>query len=170
MAGAVGADVTVTVTLGLAETVAVRLGKLPIELLIVLPHPAASNPAATRVTGRESLFAERRMLILPRRLCRPLKPPFAGNRDRCRTRPDGLAAQPYDPQPAWLGRFCLRHHRDCAAPRVGSEPVISARRVRLLHPAPAQQLFVGPLCVSTLVEHVCWFLGWDAEEIDRTVT
>jgi hypothetical protein len=54
------------VTLGLAETVAVRLGKLPIELLMVLPHPAASNPAASRVTGRESLFTERRMLILPR--------------------------------------------------------------------------------------------------------
>jgi hypothetical protein len=56
------------VTLGLAGAVAVRLGKLPIELLTVPPHPAASNPAANRVTGRESLFAERRMLILPRRV------------------------------------------------------------------------------------------------------
>ena len=76
LAGAVGADVTVTVlpggwvvvaavTLGLAGAVAVRLGKLPIELLMVPPHPAASNPATNRVTGRESLFAERRMLILP---------------------------------------------------------------------------------------------------------
>jgi hypothetical protein len=55
------------VTLGLAGAVAVRLGKLPIELLMVPPHPA-SNPAASRVTGRESLFAERRMLILPRRV------------------------------------------------------------------------------------------------------
>jgi hypothetical protein len=91
VAGAVGAEVTVTVTLGLAETVAVRLGKLPIELLIVLPHPA-SNPAASRVTGRESLVAERRMLILPRRLCRPLEPPLAGDRDRCRAGPDGLVA------------------------------------------------------------------------------
>jgi hypothetical protein len=34
----------------------------------VLPHPAASNPAASRVAGRESLFAERRMVILPRRV------------------------------------------------------------------------------------------------------
>ena len=97
VAGAVGADVTVTVTLGLAETVAVRLGKLPNELLIVLPHPAASNPAVSSVTKRESLFAERRMLILP-----------------------------HNPQAAWLGGFCLRHHRDCAAPRVGSDPVICA--------------------------------------------
>jgi hypothetical protein len=56
------------VTLGLAGAVAVRLGKLPIELLMVPPHPAASNPVASRVTRRESLFAERRMLILPR-LC-----------------------------------------------------------------------------------------------------
>jgi hypothetical protein len=91
VAGAVGAEVTVTVTLGLAETVAVRLGKLPIELLMVLPHPA-SNPAASRVTGRESRFAERRMLILPRRLCRPLEPPLAGGRDRCRAGPDSVAA------------------------------------------------------------------------------
>jgi len=56
------------VTLGLAGAVAVRLGKLPIELLMVPPHPAASNPAASRVTGRESLVTERRMLILPRRV------------------------------------------------------------------------------------------------------
>ena len=34
----------------------------------------------------------------------------------------------------------------------------------------AQQLFVGPLCASTLVEHLCWFLGWDTEEIDRAGT
>jgi hypothetical protein len=56
------------VTLGLAGAVAVRLGKLPIELLMLPPHPATSNPAASRVTGRESLLAERRMLILPRRV------------------------------------------------------------------------------------------------------
>ena len=31
----------------------------------------------------------------------------------------------------------------------------------------AQQLFVGSLCASTLVEHLRWFFGWDTEEIDR---
>jgi hypothetical protein len=56
------------VTLGLAGAVAVRLGKLPIELLMVPPHPAANNPARSRVVGRKSLFAERLMLILPRRV------------------------------------------------------------------------------------------------------
>jgi hypothetical protein len=56
------------VTLGLAGAVAVRLGKLPIELLMAPPHPAASNPTASRVTGSESLFVERRMLVLPRRV------------------------------------------------------------------------------------------------------
>ena len=30
----------------------------------------------------------------------------------------------------------------------------------------AQQLFVGPLCATTLVEHLRWFLGWDTEKID----
>jgi hypothetical protein len=39
----------------------------------------------------------------------------------------------------------------------------------LLHPAPAQQLVVGPLCAST-PEHMRWFLGWDTEEIDRLGT
>lgn len=30
----------------------------------------------------------------------------------------------------------------------------------------AQQLLVGPLCATTLVEHLRWFLGWDTEKID----
>jgi hypothetical protein len=34
----------------------------------------------------------------------------------------------------------------------------------------AQQLWVGPLCASTLLEHLRWFFGWDKEEIDRAVT
>jgi hypothetical protein len=70
----------VAVTLGLAGAVAVRLGKLPIELLMVPPHPAASNPAASRVTGRESLVAERRMLILPRRIWPTAEASVAGGR------------------------------------------------------------------------------------------
>ena len=72
--GAVGADVVrlcvggwvvgAAVRLGLAETVAVRLGKLPIELVTVPPHPAPRQPATTMAASRESLFTERRMLIL----------------------------------------------------------------------------------------------------------
>jgi hypothetical protein len=45
------------VTLGLPETVAVRLGRLPIELVMLLPHPTASNPAARTATSRENLAA-----------------------------------------------------------------------------------------------------------------
>ena len=52
-------------TVGLAETVAVRLGTLPIELVMLLPHPAARHPATTMATSGEILFAECRMLILP---------------------------------------------------------------------------------------------------------
>lgn len=33
-----------------------------------------------------------------------------------------------------------------------------------------QQLFVGPLCTITLVEHLRWFLDWDTAEVDRPVT
>jgi hypothetical protein len=78
------------VTLGLAGAVAVRLGKLPIELLMVPPHPAASNPAASRVTGRESLFGERRMLVLPRRVWPTAEASVAGGRIVCRACPDGF--------------------------------------------------------------------------------
>jgi hypothetical protein len=89
--------------LGLAGAVAVRLSKLPIELLMVPPHPAASNPAASRVTGRESLFAERRMLILPRGGW-----PTAGasvcRRQGALSRAPGRLGRPaWDPQAAWLG-------------------------------------------------------------------
>jgi hypothetical protein len=35
---------------------------------MVPPHPAASNPVARRITGREGLCAERRMVVLPRRV------------------------------------------------------------------------------------------------------
>jgi hypothetical protein len=111
------------VTLGLAGAVAVRLGKLPIALLMVPPHPAANNPATSRVVGRESLFAERLMLILPRRVwptagasVRPRRSSFVA---RARMT---LAARPCDPQAARLGGYCLRHHRDCAAPPLGLDP------------------------------------------------
>jgi len=69
--GADGADVValcvggwvvgIAVALGLAETVAVRLGRLPIELATVPPHPAARQPTTAMATSRESLFIERRM-------------------------------------------------------------------------------------------------------------
>jgi hypothetical protein len=58
--------------------------------------------------------------------------------DRYRACPDGPAARPCDAQAAGLGGLCLRHHRDRATPCVGSDPAIWARRVPLLHPAPAR--------------------------------
>jgi hypothetical protein len=73
--GADGADVVAlcvggwvigtAVALGLAERVAVRLGRLPIELVTVPPHPAARQPTTAMATSRESLFVERRMMIPP---------------------------------------------------------------------------------------------------------
>ena len=48
-----------------AGAAAVRLGRLPIELVMLLPHPAASNPAARTATTAENVVAERRMLIPP---------------------------------------------------------------------------------------------------------
>jgi hypothetical protein len=55
----------VAVVLGLAERVAVRLGRLPIELVTVPPHPAARQPTTAMATSRESLFVERRIMIPP---------------------------------------------------------------------------------------------------------
>jgi hypothetical protein len=73
LAGPVGADVVTlwvggaAVALGRAETLAVRLGRLPIELVTVPPHPAARPPTTSRAANRDRLFPEHRMLIL--RIC-----------------------------------------------------------------------------------------------------
>ena len=68
--------------------------------------------------GGESLFAERRDAD-PSASCmadrRSLRSPA---QDRC-PRVHALVARPCDPQAAWLGGLCLRHHRDCTAPRSG---------------------------------------------------
>jgi hypothetical protein len=73
--GAVGADVVTAcvgcwavgaaVTLGLAEMLAVRLGRLPMELATVPPHPAARPPTIRRAASKDSRFPEHHMLILP---------------------------------------------------------------------------------------------------------
>jgi hypothetical protein len=73
--GADGADVVTlcaggwavgaAVTLGPAEMPAVRLGRLPIELVTAPPHPAARPPTRRRATSRDSPFPEHHMLILP---------------------------------------------------------------------------------------------------------
>lgn len=34
----------------------------------------------------------------------------------------------------------------------------------------AQQLFVAPMCASTLINHLRYYLGWDTEDIDPVVT
>ena len=94
------------VTLGLAETVAVRLGELPIELLIV---PRIPPPQSGGKQGHREGKSFRRT---------PHAHPSASYMaDRWSLRlPAGCLA----------GRICLRHHRDCAAPRLGSDPAISA--------------------------------------------
>jgi hypothetical protein len=33
----------------------------------------------------------------------------------------------------------------------------------------ALHLLAGPLCASTLVEHLRWFFGWNTEELDPAV-
>ena len=70
--GAVGADVVAAcvgavVSLGRAETLAVRLGRLPIELVTVPPHPAARPPMIRRAASKDSRFPEHHILILPQR-------------------------------------------------------------------------------------------------------
>jgi hypothetical protein len=64
--GAVGCwAVGAAVALGLAEMLAVRLGRLPMELLTVPPHPAARPPMIRRAAGKDSRSLEHHMLILP---------------------------------------------------------------------------------------------------------
>jgi hypothetical protein len=54
------------VVAGAPVMVALRLGRLLITLLAVLPHPAVRHAMMSRAAGRERLFAGRRMLILSR--------------------------------------------------------------------------------------------------------
>jgi hypothetical protein len=49
------------VALGRAEIAAVRLGTLPIELVMGPPHPAARHPTTTMATAADSFPLEHRM-------------------------------------------------------------------------------------------------------------
>jgi hypothetical protein len=59
-----GAEVAGGVVPGAAGAVAVRLGKLLITLLAVLPHPAVRHARTRIAAGRERLLVGRRMSIL----------------------------------------------------------------------------------------------------------
>jgi hypothetical protein len=63
-----------------------------------------------------------------------------------------------------LSRFLMTDSQTAAPPgKVQTQLNVRAGEL-------AQQLLVGPLCVTTLVEHLRWFLGWDTTGIDRSVT
>ena len=92
--------------------------------------------------------------------------------DKCATQTRGLGASSYQMLSgvahAWLhglSRFLVTDTY-AAADQPGKIAAVMNVRAREL----AQQLFVGPLFTITLVEHLCWFLGWDTAGIDRSVT
>lgn len=63
-----------------------------------------------------------------------------------------------------LSRFLMTNGQ------AGSEPGKVQTEMNVYAGDLAQQLFVGPLCTMTLVEHLRWFLDWDTSGIDRSVT
>jgi hypothetical protein len=91
--------------------------------------------------------------------------------DKCTARTRGVGASSYQilcgvahPRLHGLSRFLMTDTQATAAPgKVQTQLNIRAGEL-------AQQLFVGPLCTTTLIEHLRWFLGWDTTEIDRSVT
>lgn len=91
--------------------------------------------------------------------------------DKCAARTRGVGASSYQilsgvahARLHGLSRFLVTDAQATADP--GKVQVnLNARAGEL-----AQQLFVGPLCTMTLVEHLRSFLGWDTTEIDRSVT
>ena len=91
--------------------------------------------------------------------------------DRCASRTPGIGAVSYQ---MLSGVAHARLHGLSRFLMTGGTVPDQPGKVRVqMNVAPqvlAQQLFVGPLCASTLVEHLRWFLGWDTEEIDRAGT
>jgi len=68
------------------------------------------------------------MMILPRRVWPTAEPPLPAAGSFVARARTALVVRPCDPQAVWRGGFCLRRHRDCTAPRLGSDPAISAPR------------------------------------------
>lgn len=105
------------------------------------------------------------------------KPCFLGDKppssmaliDRCASRTSGVGAT-YQQllssvahgQLHGLSRFLMR------AP-TPAEPGNVIIQMNLSDRDAAVHLLAGPLCISTLVEHLRWFFGWDTEALDPAV-
>jgi hypothetical protein len=61
-----------------------------------------------------------------------------------------------------LSRFLMRAPAPAEPGKVITQMNLSARNAAL-------HLMAGPLCVSTLVENLRWFFGWDTEALDSDV-
>jgi hypothetical protein len=61
-----------------------------------------------------------------------------------------------------LSRFLMRTPAPAEPGKVSVQMNLSARDAAL-------HLLAGPLCASTLVEHLRWFFGWDTEALDPAV-
>lgn len=61
-----------------------------------------------------------------------------------------------------LSRFLMRAALPAEPGKVVVQMNLNARDAAL-------HLLAGPLCASTLVEHLRWFFGWDTEELDPVV-
>jgi len=91
--------------------------------------------------------------------------------DKCIARTRGVGASSYQilcgvahAPLHGLSRFLMTDTQSTAAPgKIQTQLNIRAGEL-------AQQLLVGPLCTTTLIEHLRWFLGWDTTQIDRSVT
>jgi hypothetical protein len=92
--------------------------------------------------------------------------------DKCATRTAGVGAA-YQQllssvahgQMHGLSRFLIR-----APAPVPAEPGEVITQMNLSACNAALHLIAGPLCVSTLVENLRWFFGWDTETLDPGVT
>ena len=101
-----------------------------------VPHPTAGNPAARQGHGRESLVAERRMLILPRRVWPTAGASVAGGRIVMRARTAWSPGLVIGRMPGWADSasdtiVTVRR-------RAWGQIWRFRRRVPMLHPAPGR--------------------------------
>jgi hypothetical protein len=149
-----------------------------LSMLSRFPGQDAAAKAA-RHRGQEAAIARAGQrfglaFTRPRNRFRPCslgdKPPSAmALIDRCASRTSGVGATRQQllssvahGQMHGLSRFLMRAPTPAEPGKVITQMNLSARDAAL-------HLMAGPLCASTLAEHLRWYFGWDTETLDTVV-
>jgi hypothetical protein len=85
--------------------------------------------------------------------------------DQCASRTQGLGAVSYQ-MLSGVAHARLHGLSNLLMTSPAAQPGKVQVQMNIAPDVLGQQLLVGPLCATTLVEHLRWFLGWDTEKVD----